>query len=133
MGFNSGFKGLITEPFLHVGMYGMRITGSHLGCDAASYGKWFFTFQRKTKATHSLTVLGSTHRVIQQLVPNDQSRMSSRCKSIKTHICGIYTICTANVKQKVIEPLLKGENFYLQFWWSARALLVKQQLLSQIC
>jgi len=66
---------LITESCLFGGMYGMRITESHLGCDAASYGKWFFTFQRKMKGKHPSTVLGSTYRVIQQLVPNDQSHV----------------------------------------------------------
>jgi len=79
---------LIAESCLRGDMYGLRITESHLGCDAASYSKWFFTFQRKMKVTHSFTVLGSTCRVIQRLVPNDQSRMLYSCKSIKTHICG---------------------------------------------
>ena len=67
---------LITEFCLCGGMYGLRNTESHLGCDAASYGKWFFTFQRKMKVKHSSTMLGSTYRAIQHLVPDDQSCMS---------------------------------------------------------
>jgi hypothetical protein len=37
----------ITESCSYCGMYGLRITDSHLGCDAVSCGKWFLTFQRK--------------------------------------------------------------------------------------
>jgi hypothetical protein len=61
-------------------MCGLRITESHLRCDAASYGKWCFTFQREMEVTHSFMVSGSTYRVIQQLIPNPRLRVRTRPK-----------------------------------------------------